>query len=115
MFGHLKKYGRWGELHEKCELLDMEAERLQDTDASRCRELYAQAAALEEEAVSLIPNEKFVFEPYGAFIVSAAVLYYKAGDFASARKIIAEHRHKLKAEYNIARLEEIVDALDGHN
>ena len=112
MFGRLKKYGKWGELAEESELLAIEAEGLQDKDASRCRELYLQAARLEEEVVGLIPEEKFVFEVYGSFIVSAVVLYYKAGNFIGARRIITEHRNKIQDSYNLTKLEEIIGALD---
>jgi len=108
MNGHLKKYGRWGELVEESEILAMRAESLQDSDTRSSRELHGQAAALVEEALPLIPNEKFIFEPYAAFIVSAIVLYYKAGNFVAAKRVIGEYGNKVENDYHIGKLEEIV-------
>ncbi len=108
MFGRLKHYGRWGELYEESELLAMEAERLQNIDPSLCRKLNERAAVLNEEALRLIPSEKFVFEPFAAFIVGAIVLYYKAGNFSAARRVIGEYGNKVESEYLNRKLEEIV-------
>ena len=108
MNGHLKKYGRWGELVEESEILTMKAESLQHSDTKSSRKLHGQAAVLYEEALRLIPPEKFVFEVYGSFIVTATILYYKAGDFVSAKRLITQYSTKIESAYLKGRLEEIV-------
>ena len=60
MNGHLKKYGRWGELVEESEILTMKAESLQHSDTKSSRKLHGQAAVLYEEALRLIPPKKFI-------------------------------------------------------
>src|SRR3989338_2105836 len=107
MNGHLKKYGRWGELVEESEILTMKAESLQHSDTKSSRKLHGQAAVLYEEALRLIPPKKFIFEPYAAFIVSAIVLYYKAGNFVAAKRVIGEYGNKVENDYHIGKLEEI--------
>ena len=75
MNGFLKKYERWGELHEESELLAIEATNLRLTDPGRARQLYAQAAAKEEEALRYIPFGKGrLQEFYEMLVVSAAAL-----------------------------------------
>jgi hypothetical protein len=48
---------------------------------------------------------------YEAFVVSAAALYYKAGDFDGSIRIIERYGVNLQRQYYKMRLEEIIRAL----
>ncbi|MDP3728551.1 MAG: hypothetical protein Q8R18_03810 [bacterium] len=113
MYGRLRRYGLWGELHEESELFAIEAKQLTNTNPKQSKELYAQAARKEEETINLIfPTMPIICE---SFIISTAALYFKAGDSAESRRIIAEHKDKIKSHYYITLLEEMVNRLDEHS
>jgi len=117
MYGRLKRYGRWGELREEAELLAMKADSLVRIDPAQSRELYQQAAVKEEEALAFppSPDKPGLQLVYQACLAGAAALYYKAGDYVSARRIIAEHGDKIEDGHCKGRLEEVVAALDEQN
>lgn len=112
MLGYLKQFGTWGELHEASEAFALEAEalKMQGRD-EEARERYAQAAAKEEEVLSAIPREGKMQKWYDRFVVSAAALYYKAGDFTAAGRIVDEHGKQVQDTHAQVRLEEVVEAL----
>lgn len=111
MHGRLKRFGRWGELHEESELLAIEAESLLGCDPNRARELYAQAAVIEEHVLSLFPDNQKHVEFYEALIVSAAALHFKGGDHTGSQRVIDEYGHQLQGDYHKARLGEVIEAL----
>ena len=114
MYGRLKKFGKWGELHEESELLAMDAERLRRTSPSRAREVSLQAAKIEEECLGHIPWERPV-EVYEAIVVSAAVLYFKGGDYTSAQRVLDNYSEKVTMPHPKMRLDEVVEALTKMN
>ena len=111
MYGLLKKFGTWGELHEESELLALEAERLRGIDSNQSIVLYAQAAVKEEEVLDHIPREGSTQQFYEAVVVSAAALYFKGGDYAGSQRIIGNHSPNLRLPYFKKGLEEVVEAL----
>jgi hypothetical protein len=111
MNGLLKKYGKWGELHEESEVLAMRATYLKSVDPTKARELYLQAGAIEEKVLDHIPRGRDTQRTYEAFVVSAAALYFKGGDYASSSRVIEVHSKKLQLPYYQAILEEIVEDL----
>ena len=58
------------------------------SEIERARELYRQAAELEENALSVLDCQKV--RTLGITAVSAAALWFKAGKFDPARKIAEE-------------------------
>ena len=111
MHGRLNKYGKWGELHEESELLAMDAEvkrvynRLEEA-----RNISLRAAVVEEECLTHIPWEKPV-ELYEAIVVSAAVLYFKGGDYESAQRVVNDYSGKVTSPHPKMRLDEVIEAL----
>ena len=114
MYDRLKKFGKWGELHEESELLAMDAERLRRTNPSKAREVSLKAAKIEEESLGHIPWEKPV-EMYEAIVVSAAVLYFKGGDYTGAQRVLDNYSEKVTMPHPKMRLEEVVEALTKMN
>ena len=110
MYGRLKQFGKWGELHEESELIVLEAERLRRTDPKGARKISLEAARIEEECLGYIPWEKPV-EMYEAIVVSAAVLYFKGGDYAGTQKVLDNYSEKVTNPYPKMRLNEVVEAL----
>lgn len=110
MYGRLKQLGKWGELHEESELLAMEAERLRGTDPTRAREVSLEAAKKEEECLGYIPWDKPV-EMYESFVVGAAVLYFKGGDYAGVQRVLDNYSEKVTMPHQMMRLDEVVEAL----
>ena len=114
MFGRLAKVGEWGKVHEESENLAMQAEQLVKSDIERAKELYYRAAVKEERSVDLLLSEDKP-RTYQIFAVSAAALYFKAGDFVNSRRIVEVHKDNLTENYYQARMQEVLDALDGLN
>lgn len=114
MYGGLKKYGKWGELHEKAELLAIEAERLIRNNPSSARDVSLQAAKIEEECLGYIPWEN-PLELYESIVVSAAVLYFKGGDHIGTKRILDDYSEKVKSPHPKMRLNEVVEALTTRN
>ena len=110
MYGRLKPFGKWGELHEESELLAMEAERLRRTDPQMAREISLEAARIEEECLGYIPWEKPV-EMYEAIVVGAAVLYFKGGDYVGTQRVLDNYSEKVTNPHPKMRLDEVVEAL----
>lgn len=76
----------WLEYHKQSEQLAGEAEAADyKGEAGRARELYRQAAELEEMALKALDRQKI--KTLGITAVSAAALWYKAGQFQQARKV----------------------------
>lgn len=110
MYGRLKEYGRWGELHEESEILAMEAQRLRGTNPAKARDVSLEAAKKEEECLGHIPWDEPV-EMYESFVVSAAVLYFKSGDYTSTQRVLDNYSEKVISPNPKMRLDEVVEAL----
>ena len=110
MYDRLKKFGRWGELHEESEVLAMEAESLRGTNLAKAREVSLEAAKKEEECLGHIPWDKPV-EMYESFVVGAAVLYFKGGDYAGVQRVLDNYSKKVTMPHPRMRLDEVVEAL----
>lgn len=79
----------WLEYHRQSEQFAGEAEMAERKgEIDRARELYRQAAELEENALSVLDRQKV--RTLGITAVSAAALWFKAGKFEIARKIAEE-------------------------
>lgn len=116
MNGRLKKYGRWGELHEESELLAMEADRLRGSNSRRAIEVYLQAAKKEEECLGHIrwdaPNAgSRQQELYQSFVASAAALYFKGSDYTGAQRVIDIYSKQVTYSHPKMRLDEVIEAL----
>ena len=110
MYDRLKKFGRWGELHEESEVLAMEAASLRGVDPERAREVSIRAAKIEEECLKYIPWEKSI-ELQEAIVASAAALYFKGRDYESAQRVIDSYSEKVTLPFPKMRLDEVVEAL----
>jgi hypothetical protein len=79
----------WENHHRRSERLAMEAQiALQQGEADTARRIYALAAEAENRALALLDPEKR--RTLGITVVSAASLWFKAGDLARAWKLAME-------------------------
>jgi hypothetical protein len=76
----------WISHHQRSQLLAIEAhEALRQGDAERARSLFIQAAQNETSALEEVPPEKI--RTLGITAISAASLWYKSGDLATAEQV----------------------------
>lgn len=79
----------WVEYHKKSEQFAGEAEAAEYRgDADHAHELYRQAAELEEKALGVLDRQKV--KTLGITAVSAAALWFKAGQSEQSRRIAEE-------------------------
>ncbi|MBW1802352.1 MAG: hypothetical protein JRJ85_16690, partial [Deltaproteobacteria bacterium] len=102
-----------GENHQKAQKLSSQAAMLmRDGRIEEARDLYAEAAELEEAALKSFPENKG--RTFGILAISAVALYYKSKDYASATHLAEDLLSSSHlAEFARLQIQEIFDEIRG--
>lgn len=105
---------RWTELHQESERLAGQAQVCSKSDPERAVELYGKAAEAEERALGAIAPGKP--RTLGVTAVSAAALWYKAGELARARRVAEEFlSHPDLPRFAFSELREILADIESES